>query len=220
VAWSWRSLDAALVACSLAALARHNGACRGPAPPGDLGIGLMALYRPPKGPAAVRFGPMRPGASSTVDGRIAAHKPAGPPAYRAGETFRDWPEGPELLVVPQGIFMMGSPVSEPGRSEHEGPVHKVTIGYPLAVGGYLVTRGEWRRYADETGDRAPSGGDWLKSLLFWDDRHPVVCMTWREAQDYLTWLNGKSGQHCRLLTEAEHEYMVRRESPRANSLAA
>ena len=57
-----------------------------------------------------------------------------------GTVFRDCDECPELVVVPPGSFMMGSPASEAGRSDTEGPRHEVTIGYPLAVGVYEVTR--------------------------------------------------------------------------------
>ena len=51
-----------------------------------------------------------------------------------GEVFRDCPTCPELVVVPAGTFLMGSPSYEVGRNENEGPVHQVTIGRPFAVG--------------------------------------------------------------------------------------
>ena len=47
--------------------------------------------------------------------------------YEPGETFKDCPECPEMLVVPAGSFIMGSPESEEGRTRFEGPQHRVTF---------------------------------------------------------------------------------------------
>ena len=52
-----------------------------------------------------------------------------------GHRFRDCEGCPELVVVPSGSFLMGSPPGEEGRDADEGPVHRVTIGEPIAVGG-------------------------------------------------------------------------------------
>ena len=60
-----------------------------------------------------------------------------------GKKFRDCEGCPELVVVPSGSFRMGSPAGEKGRIEHEGPVHRVTIGESIAVGVYEVTFEEW-----------------------------------------------------------------------------
>ena len=59
-------------------------------------------------------------------------------AGEVGKVFRDCPECPELVVVPAGSYRMGSE-----RDDDEKPVHEVRIGYPLAVGVYEVTFGEW-----------------------------------------------------------------------------
>lgn len=59
------------------------------------------------------------------------------------ETFRDCPECPEMVVVPAGSFMMGSPSSEKDREQNEGPQHRVTISRAFAVGKYEVTFAEW-----------------------------------------------------------------------------
>ena len=64
-------------------------------------------------------------------------------SYAPGDTFRDCGHCPEMVVVPAGTFMMGSPMSEAGRGVNEGPVHEVRIGYQFAVGVYEVTFGEW-----------------------------------------------------------------------------
>ena len=64
-------------------------------------------------------------------------------AQAVGQVFRDCGACPEMVVVPPGSFMMGSPDSEEDRSYWEGPQHRVTIDYPVAVGVYEVTFEEW-----------------------------------------------------------------------------
>jgi formylglycine-generating enzyme required for sulfatase activity len=122
-------------------------------------------------------------------------------------------DGPEMIVVPRGRFLMGSPASEKGRCDGEDPVHEVSIDYCLAVGKYPVTRGEWRRYVDETGRQSTGELDWLNPSFppdnEQDDQHPVVCISWEDAQAYITWLNEKTGRHHRMLSEAEYEYINR-----------
>ena len=81
-----------------------------------------------------------------------------------GRRFRDC-EGswcPELVVVPAGSYMMGSPESEAGRFDREDPRHRVRIAKPFAVGMYEVTRGEFGRFVRETGEayRLLSESEW------------------------------------------------------------
>ena len=52
-----------------------------------------------------------------------------------GQSFKDCPECPEMVIVPSGSFTMGSPKDEPERSNHEGPQHKVTFAKPLRRAG-------------------------------------------------------------------------------------
>ena len=97
-----------------------------------------------------------------------AQRPVGA-ARRVGERFRDC-DGtwcPELVVVPAGSYMMGSPESEAGRNDDEGPRHRVRIGKPFAVGVTEVTRGEFGRFVRETGHstgdscRTYEDGEWI-----------------------------------------------------------
>ena len=60
-----------------------------------------------------------------------------------GKEFRDCVKCPEMVVVPAGCFLMGSPLSEKRRGSDEGPVHRVGIAEPFAVGVYEVTYAEW-----------------------------------------------------------------------------
>jgi formylglycine-generating enzyme required for sulfatase activity len=120
---------------------------------------------------------------------------------------------PEMVPIPAGDFVMGSPDREAGRSDNEGPQHTVYIG-AFDVSKYPVTRGQWRQYANETGDKITVDCDWLNPNPYdpefkQDDSHPVVCVNWQETRNYIAWLNKKSGQHFRLLTEAEYEYVNR-----------
>ena len=143
--------------------------------------------------------------------------------HPAGTKLRDCDECPELVVVPPGSFMMGSPSSEAKRGSDEGPVHRVTLDLPLAVGMYEVTRGEYSRFVSATGHAAGNscwtykGGEWEKrSGRHWKKpgfsqtkRHPVVCVNWEDAKAYVRWLSRQTGQTYRLLSESEWEYVAR-----------
>src|SRR5689334_8637097 len=56
-------------------------------------------------------------------------------------------EGPELVVIPAGEFVMGGGDGDSWLPEAEKPRHKVTIRRSFAIGRFEVTRGEFRRYA-------------------------------------------------------------------------
>ena len=124
---------------------------------------------------------------------------------RPGRVFRDCPECPELVVVPSGSFMMGSPSSESGRDGDEGPVHRVTIGYPFAVGVYEVTFGEWDACVSGggCGGHRPDDEGWGRG------RRSVINVSWDDAQGYVEWLSRKTGEEYRLLSESEWEYVAR-----------
>ena len=81
------------------------------------------------------------GGLSTVRSKAEAAEATG--QRTEGTVFRDCEECPQMVVLPSGSFMMGSPDGEEGRQEVESPRHLVTIGYRLAVGVYEVTFDEW-----------------------------------------------------------------------------
>ena len=124
---------------------------------------------------------------------------------KPGDTFRDCPGCPEMVVVPAGSFLMGSPESEEGRWDDEGPVHEVTIARPFAVGVYEVTFGEWDACVSGggCGGYRPDDQGWGRG------RRPVVNVSWEDAQAYVRWLSGRTGEAYRLLSEAEWEYVAR-----------
>jgi formylglycine-generating enzyme required for sulfatase activity len=65
-------------------------------------------------------------------------------ALKAGDEFAECTKGcPRMVVIPEAKFTMGSPETEHGRSDNEGPQHEVTIAKPFAVGKFDVTFAEW-----------------------------------------------------------------------------
>ena len=72
-------------------------------------------------------------------------------AMKPGRVFRDCERCPEMVVVPAGSFTMGSPASEEGHDDDEGPQHRVGISQAFAVGKYEVTRSEFERFVAATG---------------------------------------------------------------------
>lgn len=139
------------------------------------------------------------------------------------EWFKDHKDGPEMVVVPAGGFLMGSPESESGRWDNEGPVHPVAFARPVCVGRHAVKRGQFAAFVSATsytmegGAQAWTGTEWKPDQnLSWrdpgfrqDDSHPVVCVNWNDACAYVAWLSEVTGQTYRLLTEAEREYVAR-----------
>jgi formylglycine-generating enzyme required for sulfatase activity len=140
------------------------------------------------------------------DGPLTAERERG---LRPKDTFRECRDCPEMVVVPAGRFTMGSPSGEPERNSNEGPQHVVTIGSPFAVGKFHVTRDQFAVFARETNYAAHSGCDWRDPGFTQEGSHPVVCVSWDDANAYANWLAKKTGKPYRLLSEAEWEYAAR-----------
>lgn len=132
-------------------------------------------------------------------------------AQAVGEVFRDCDVCPEMVVVPSGTFMMGSPDSEEGRRSWEGPEHRVTIDYPFAVGVYEVTFEEWDACvrAGGCGGYEPYDGGYEPYDTSGRGRRPVFPVSWEDAWAYADWLADRTAEEYRLLSEAEWEYVAR-----------
>ena len=123
---------------------------------------------------------------------------------RYKEVFKDCPDCPDMVVVRAGQLVEGSPPSEVGRSINEGPQHQVTINPYFAVARYETTFAEWDACVTERSCAySPSDRGWGRV------QHPVIGVSWFDAQQYVTWLSERTGLRYRLLTEAEWEYAAR-----------
>ncbi len=137
----------------------------------------------------------------------------------------------DLVPVPGGEFVMGSPAGEAKRGEDEGPQHPVKIA-PFWMGKYEVTWDEYDQFAfsldlkkkkrenvdPTTQSEAEKGADAVtrptppyadETFGHGREGHPVLCITHHAAMEYCRWLSIKTGKIYRLPTEAEWEYACR-----------
>lgn len=140
----------------------------------------------------------------------------------------------EMVPIPGGQFLMGSPAGEKNRSEDEGPQHEVAIR-PFWMGKTEVTWDEFDKFAFPSGiSRKPetrkeprqAGFDAVteptppyadESFGFGKGRRPVISITHHAAMEYCRWLSATTGKTYRLPTEAEWEYACRAGSSTAYS---
>jgi formylglycine-generating enzyme required for sulfatase activity len=141
----------------------------------------------------------------------------------SGERFKDCAECPEMVIVPAGAFIMGSPPTELEREGGRENQVLVRIARPFAIGAFAVTRGEFAafvaatNYVVDEGCYFWTGKTWEERLdRSWrspgfpqDDRHPVTCVDLKAAKAYTSWLSGKTGRAYRLPSETEREYAAR-----------
>ena len=102
--------------------------------------------------------------------------------------------GIEMVFIPAGEFMMGSPESEEGSYSNEGPQRRVRIAEPFYMGKYEATQAQWQRVMGYNPSNIPQS-----------DRLPVGRVTWYDCQEFVR----KAGDGFRLPTEAEWEYACR-----------
>jgi formylglycine-generating enzyme required for sulfatase activity len=110
--------------------------------------------------------------------------------------------GMKLKLIPAGEFLMGSPTTEKGRSEDEGPQHKVRITKPFYLGVTEVTQGEWFAVMQT---RPWAGQNSVKE----GNTYPATYVSWDDAHEYCRRLSEKEGKLYRLPTESEWEYACR-----------
>jgi formylglycine-generating enzyme required for sulfatase activity len=111
--------------------------------------------------------------------------------------------GVELLLVPSGRFTMGS--TAPTAQLNENPLTVVTLSrYYLSR--FPITNIQYEAFDPSHKAKRPP---WA------DDNHPVVYVTWNDADNFCKWLTRREGKIYRLPTEAEWEYAARGEDDRA-----
>jgi len=103
----------------------------------------------------------------------------------------------EMLLIPAGTFMMGSPESEKGQSNDETQ-HEVTLTKPFYMGKYAVTQEHWEIVMGDN-----------KSKKTNKSRLPATDVSWNDCQEFIKKLNAKTNGDYRLPTEAEWEYACR-----------
>lgn len=116
--------------------------------------------------------------------------------------------GMRMRRIPAGEFLMGSPEGEKGRSDDEGPQHRVHITHPFFMGETEVTQAQWfavMRTKPWSGKKAPGG----KKNVEEGSAYPATYLSWDEATEFCTTLSEKEGRTYRLPTEAEWEYACR-----------
>jgi formylglycine-generating enzyme required for sulfatase activity/DNA-binding winged helix-turn-helix (wHTH) protein len=141
--------------------------------------------------------------------------------------FKSCADCPEMTVLAPGEFMMGSPASESGRYNVEPLARRVVIPNRIAIGKFEVTLDQFAGFVAQTGMAvsdlcrvivAYDRTDPVWALIEASFRHPgfdvvgsqpAVCVSWYEAQAYVTWLARRTGKPYRLPTEAEWEYAAR-----------
>jgi formylglycine-generating enzyme required for sulfatase activity len=132
-----------------------------------------------------------------------------------GSPLESFVEDMSFVSIPAGTFMMGSPATESGRYDNEGPQHQVTISKGFELQATEVTQGQWVAVMGSNpsiftspehcpGEHVESGG------VRMCPNNPVDQVSWNMAQEFIQKLNSRGdGYRYRLPTEAEWEYAAR-----------
>ncbi|MET3842582.1 formylglycine-generating enzyme required for sulfatase activity [Bradyrhizobium sp. OAE829] len=121
------------------------------------------------------------------------------------DSFKECDVCPEMVVVPKGSFMMGTPADEPDRFKGEDPVHRVSLAKPFAVGRFTISFDEWDACLADGGCGRDKGDD----KGFGRGRMPAQGINFVAAKSYLAWLSKTVGRTYRLPSESEREYFTR-----------
>jgi formylglycine-generating enzyme required for sulfatase activity len=124
---------------------------------------------------------------------------------------------PQMVRIPAGEFLVGTTSQQGDQAVKEGasihwvkreqPQHKVTLT-EYAIGKYPITCREYEAFVQDSGHSAPRGWSGGQVPAGKGD-HPVVNVSWSDAQAYCVWLSQRTGKSYRLPTEAEWEKAAR-----------
>jgi formylglycine-generating enzyme required for sulfatase activity/serine/threonine protein kinase len=144
-----------------------------------------------------------------------AKEPAPPPVANNGQAatdrsqsnltgvdLKDCDDCPVVRLAPAGVFSMGSPPGDVGRTPFEEPRRTVALD-AFYVTKYEITLKEWASCAASGACQSrPNGVNATQDL-------PIDDVNWYDAQAYATWLSKKTGKAYQLLSEAQWEYAAR-----------
>ena len=137
---------------------------------------------------------------------------------------------PAMVAIRPDQFSMRSPIDAKGGFDSESQQHAVTIPIPFAISRCEITVGQFKQFVQDANyqTNAEKNGNgcyrWNTEKPNWEqqpernwknpgfaqtDAHPVVCVSWDDAQAYVKWLSLRTGAVYRLPTEAEWEYVAR-----------
>lgn len=111
----------------------------------------------------------------------------------------------EMVLIPVGSFLMGSPEDEPKRYSRESPQHQVTVP-GFFIGKFAITQAQWRAMS-----ALPQINRELKPSpsYFQGDKRPVECVSWYDAVEFCDRLAAHTKKNYRLPSEAQWEYACR-----------
>ncbi|WP_366557620.1 formylglycine-generating enzyme family protein [Okeania sp. SIO1I7] len=102
----------------------------------------------------------------------------------------------EMVVIPGGTFMMGSPENEEGKNYWESPQHKVTL-QPFYMSKYPITQNQYQAIMGKNCSDFQGGN------------RPVECVSWYDATEFCQKLSQKTGKNYKLPSESRWEYACR-----------
>jgi formylglycine-generating enzyme required for sulfatase activity len=170
-------------------------------------------------------------AASPTDEKIEEYEWQGEKKKRTVRTIALGGEKVEFVKIPKGEFLMGSPTDDQNASVFEQPQHKVLFTKELWVAKYPITKGQFAAFVksakyETEAERDKEGGwgfdsvagklegrkpkyNWKETGWETTDRHPVVNVSWNDADEYCKWASKESKKAIRVLNESEYEYANR-----------
>jgi formylglycine-generating enzyme required for sulfatase activity len=111
----------------------------------------------------------------------------------------------EMVKIPGGTFLMGSPETEEGHRENESPQHRVTV-QPFFMGKYPVTQAQWQAVANlpKVNQKLDPDPSRFKGV-----KRPIEQVSWFDCVEFCQRLSQYTGRDYRLPSEAEWEYACR-----------